>query len=176
MSKDYKKIALEDVKKGQRIRIVERHSAYTATYESVVLRTHTKWHEIGMGEEGDEITIFVTPNPGVDFDILLLEDVPKPKVVRTEVVTITHYDDGTKTEALVKEEVKVPMVIETPGQFEEYEEYLKKARLRDKDGDYWKYRDGHWCWETANSTWRANTDTSVIEASIPLTIVENVGD
>lgn len=97
------------------------------------------------------------------------------KTDHTEKVNITHYGDGTTTQAPVKEGW-FPTVIDTLEQFEAYEEHLKKALLRDKDGDYWKYSDGSWCWTTAHGTWHANRDTSVIGASIPLTVVENVGD
>ena len=106
MSEDYKKIALEDVKKGQRIRVVEQYPAYKVMYEGVVVRTDVNRNTVGLGEKvGDEVTIFV--DDLYDFYILLLEDAPKPKVVRTETVTITHYDDGTKTETPV-EGVVVP--------------------------------------------------------------------
>ena len=177
MSEDYKKIALEDVKKGQRVRVVERRSAFTVTYEGAVFRTSPEWDRIDLGEEGDEVTIIVDPEPepGTDFDILLLEDAPKPKVVRTETVTITHYDDGTKTET-PDTKVWVPMVIKTIEQFEEYEEYLKKTLLRDTNGNYWEHTSGSWEPErTYVGMWLGKT-RDVIEACLPLTVVETFGD
>ena len=179
MSEDYKKIALEDVKKGQRVRIVGRHRVYTATFEGVVVRKDTDYEAIEIGEEASRFTIHVAPRPDVDFDIWLLEDAPKPKVVRTETVTITHYDDGTKTETPVKE-VKAPMVIETMEQFEEYEDYLEQVVLKDCEGDYWTHRDGRWCWinpvVASPGNWIPTMGTAFIKANRPLTIVENVGD
>ena len=174
MSEDYKKIALEDVKKWQRIRIVEQYPAYNLMYEGVVVRKDTDHNTVDLGNEaGDIVTIFV--DDLYDYYMLLLDDAPKPKVVRTETVTVTHYDDGTKTETLVKDGW-TPTVIDTSEQFEAYEEHLKKTLLRDKDGDYWKYSDGHWCWTTSHGTWHDNTDTSFIEASIPLTVVGKIVD
>lgn len=179
MSEDYKKIALEDVKEGQRVRVVERYLSYTATYEGAVLKTRIAQSEIDLGEEdGDEVTVFVADSG--DFYILLLEDVPKPKVVRTEVVTITHYDDGTKTETPVKE-VKAPRVIETVDQFEEYEGYLKKTRLRDKDGDYWMYRNGRWVWVVEEGIPGGGVRhfpmaREAVKSSLPMTVVETLGD
>ena len=102
MSEDYKKIAPEDVKKGQRVRIVEDHPSHIATYEGHVLEVDIEVNEIGLGEDFRDVTT-VYDVCSVDTYILLLEDAPKPKVVRTETVTITHYDDGTKTETPVKE-------------------------------------------------------------------------
>ena len=77
MSEDYKKIAFEDVKKGQRIRVVEQYRAYTATSEGVVVRKDTDSDTVVIVEEGFQVTIFVEPRPGVYFDILLLEDKDK---------------------------------------------------------------------------------------------------
>ena len=174
MSEDYKKIALEDVKKGQRVRVVERYLSYTATYEGAVLKTRIAQSEIDLGEEdGDEVTVFIADSG--DFYILLLEDAPEPKVVSIETVTITHYDDGTKTETPVKE-VRVPMVIKTIEQFEEYEEYLKKTLLRDTNGNYWEHTSGSWEPErTYVGMWLGKT-RDVIEACLPLTVVETLGD
>ena len=102
MSEDYKKIALEDVKKGQRVRIVEEYTPCTAMFEGNVARVSTDQKKISLGESYvDSVTIHIKPD--VRTTIFLLEDVPEPKVVRTEVVTITHYDDGTKTETPVGE-------------------------------------------------------------------------
>lgn len=174
MSEDYKKIALEDVKKGQQVRVVEHYLSYTATYEGAVLKTRIPQNEIDLGEEdGDEVTVFVAGSG--DFYILLLEDVPEPKVVRTEVVTITHYDDGTKTET-PDTKVWVPMVIETPDQFEEYEEYLKKTRLRDKNGDYWENRHGVWGLVALDGSWHFSNKMYVAADSLPMTVVETLGD
>ena len=174
MNEDYKKIALEDVKKGQRIRVVEQYPSHIATYEGIVFRANPEWSEIDLGEEGGETTVFI--GTIADTDILLLEDVPKPKVVRTETVTITHYDDGTKTETPVKE-VWVPMVIKTMDQFEEY---LKNTRLRDKDGDSWTCRNGRWCFhpqaDAPLGDWTPTPAEGFIKACLPLTVVETLGD
>ena len=105
MSEDYKKIALEDVKKGQRVRIVEWYPSHIETYEGVVVGTDIEVNEICLGAGRHETTVYDVRS--ADTDIFLLEDAPKPKVVRTETVTITHYDDGTKTETPV-EGVVVP--------------------------------------------------------------------
>ena len=176
MSEDYKKIAPEDVKKGQWIRVVERYPSITAMYEGVVVRTNIEWNEIELGAEGDETTIYLGSSE--DTDILLLEDVPEPKVVRTETVTVTHYDDGTKTETPVKEEVKVPMVIETMDQFEEYEEYLKQAVLKDAEGYYWKHRNGEWLYgdytELFGMMWDPSTSRGEISDSLPMTVVGKI--
>ena len=176
MSEDYKKIALEDAKKGQRVRIVERHSAHTVTYEGVVMFPAPMREEIYLGAEEDWDVVSLGPE--YDTSILLLEDAPKPKVVRTETVTITHYDDGTKTETPVKDikEARVPWRIETPEQFEEYEFYLRALTLRDADWDYWTYRDGVWGWKTSHGTWRAPRSAGAFEPIFPLTAVEDVGD
>jgi hypothetical protein len=173
MSEDYKKIALEDVEKGQRIRVVEWYPSHIAMYEGKVLKTRLDQGEVDLGEEvGDEVTIFADDSH--EYYILLLEDAPKPKIVRTETVTITHYDDGTKTE------VKAPMVIKTMDQFGEYEDYLKQVVLKDRAGDYWMYRDGQWNWSFASSlpgaAWRTAEYRETLEDSLPLTVVENVGD
>ena len=178
MSEDYKKIALEDVKKGQRVRVVEWYPSHIATYEGTVLKTRPDLGEVDLGEEvGDEVTIFAEDSH--EYYILLLEDAPKPKVVRTETVTITHYDDGTKTETPVKD-VRVPMVIDTLDQFEGYADILKQVVLKDTDGDYWAYRDGQWRWTFATLspgiTWHTPTTLEAIEQSLPMTVVENVGD
>ena len=178
MSEDYKEIALEDVKKGQRIRIVEQYPAYNLMYEGVVVRKDTDHNTVDLGNEaGYIVTIFV--DDLYDYYMLLLEDAPKPKVVRTETVTITHYDDGTKTEAPV-EDGWVPMVIETMEQFDEYEDYLEQVVLKDCEGDYWTHRDGRWCWinpvVASPGNWIPTMGTAFIKANRPLTIVENVGD
>ena len=172
MSEDYKKIALEDVKKGQRVRVVQRHRAYTFTYEGAVLESSTEREEIYMGLEGDEY--YCPIDPDSDFDIFLLEDVPKPKVVRTETVTITHYDDGTKTETPVKDikDAKVPMRIDTWEQLEAYEFYLRAVILRDADWDYWTYRDGVWGRATSNGTWSAGA----FDPRFPLAAVDKIVD
>lgn len=172
MSEDYKKIALEDVKKGQRVRVVEGYSAYTAMFEGVVASSDTAYREILLGEDGEMARAFI--GDGSDTYILLLEDSPKPKVVRTETVTITHYDDGTKTETPVKDvkDVKVPMRIESMEQFEEYEFYLRAVILRDAGWDYWTYREGVWGRATAYGTWRAGA----FEPSFPMTAVEDIVD
>lgn len=180
MSEDYKKIALEDVKVGQRVRIVEQYPSYKVLYEGVVARTDDSHNTVDLGEKvGDGVTIFVADMD--DFYILLLEDAPKPKVVRTETVTITHYDDGTKTETPVKEEVKVPMVIKTLDQFAACEDHLKRLILRDTDGDYWMYRDGNWCWKsrmlpTEGGVWNISASMDVLNGSLPMTVVETLGD
>ena len=178
MSEDYKKIAPEDVKKGQRIRVVEQYPSHIATYEGTVLKTRLDQGEVDLGEEvGDEVTVFAEDSD--EYYILLLEDAPKPKVVRTETVTITHYDDGTKTETPVKE-VKAPTVIKTREQFDACEDYIKAVTLRDSIGIYWTYRDGRWCWlnfsAATSGEWISTTGTEYIEANRPLTVVENVGD
>ena len=189
MSEDYKKIALEDVKKGQRVRIVYRYTSHTATYEGVVAGLTVTpdmfddsdvWDGIDLGSEDDMVSFAICPGPDSYTDIFLLEDVPKPKVVRTETVTITHYDDGTKTETPVKDGL-VPMVIKTLDQFAACEDYLKKLVLRDTDGDYWMYRDGNWCWKsrmlpTEGGVWNISASMDVLNGSLPMTIVENVGD
>ena len=183
MSEDYKKIALEDVKVGQRIRVVMQYKSHIATYEGEVVRPDIERGEIEIGVEGNELPIYVVDSDYIGTritEILLLEDVPKPKVVRTEKVTITYYDDGTKTET-PDTEVWVPMVIETMEQFEEYEAYLKKVVLKDTHGDYWTHRDGRWCWVwywaiTNVDGWNTTTGSAVIKANLPLTIVSNVGD
>lgn len=177
MSEDYKKIALEDVKVGQRVRIVEQYPAYNVMHEGVAVRTDAAHNTVDLGNEaGDKGSIFVDDSD--DFYILLLEDAPKPKVVRTETVTITHYDDGTKTETPVKDikEARVPWRIETPEQFEEYEFYLRALTLRDADWDYWTYRDGVWGWKTSHGTWCAPRSAGAFEPIFPLTAVEDVGD
>lgn len=179
MSEDYKKIALEDVKKGQRVRIVGRHRVYTATFEGVVVRKVPDYEAIEIGEKGSEVTIHLAPGPGADFDILLLEDAPKPKVVRTETVTITHYDDGTKTETPVNK-VWVPTSLKTMEQFEEYEGYLRKYVLKDRTGRYWENRHGQWRWAFGSLlhgiTWHTPTTPEPFEDSLPMTVVDNVGD
>ena len=184
MSEGYKKIELEDVKKGQRVRVVERHRSHIATYEGIVVTVTDKrdqfddpdvWEEIELGEKGDEVVVPIDPYS--DTTILLLEDAPKPKVVRTETVTITHYDDGTTTQTSVDE---IPMVIKTADQFEAYEDYLKQVVIKDCAGDYWTYRDGRWGWTTMTpsvmGTWNPTTGSDLIRMYFPLTIVENVGD
>ena len=183
MSEDYKMIALEDVKKGQRVRIVYRYPSHTATYEGIVAGLTVTpdmfddsdvWDGIDLGSEDDMVSFAICPGPDSYTEILLLEDAPKPKVVRTETVTITHYDDGTKTE------VKAPMVIKTMDQFGEYEDYLKQVVLKDRAGDYWMYWGGQWNWSFASSlpgaAWRTAEYRETLEDSLPMTVVENVGD
>lgn len=171
MSEDYKKIALEDVKKGQRIRIVVKYRSYTATYEGVALRTNTEGGEIDLGEEGDEATVFIGTVAGTS--ILLLEDAPKPKVVRTEKVTFTHYDDGTTTQTSVD---AVPMVIKTMEQFEAHEDCLKQVILKDRTGRYWENRHGVWGLVSLDGSWHFSNKMYVAADNLPMTIVENVGD
>lgn len=183
MSEDYKKIALEDVKKGQRIRVVMQYKSHIATYEGEVVRPDIERGEIEIGVEGNELPIYVVDSDYIGTritEILLLEDAPKPKVVRTETVVITHYDDGTTTQAPVEEEVRVPTAINTMEQFGEYEDYLKQVILKDREGDYWSYLDGHWCWTCGPwlpaVKWCTLTDRETIEQSLPLTVVGEVGD
>lgn len=173
MSEDYKKIALEDVKKGQRVRIVEWYPSHIATYEGVVVGTDIEVNEICLGVGRHETTVYDVRS--ADTDILLLEDAPKPKVVRTEKVTITHYDDGTKTET-PDTTVWVPMVIKTMDQFREYEAYLKKVVLKDNCGDYWTHQEGRWGWTTSYGVRRTPWASGAFEESLPMTVVENVGD
>lgn len=176
MSEDYKKIALEDVKKGQKVRIVTNHRTFMSTYEGVVSGVDPEETCISFGSNGDGKTLFFSPIS--DTTIFLLEDAPKPKVVRTEKVTITHYDDGTTTTQTSVDEI--PMVIETLEQFEGYAVILKQVLLKDTDGDYWAYRDGQWRWTFGTLfpgiTWHTPTALETIEQSLPMTIVENVGD
>lgn len=193
MSEDYKKIAPEDVKKGQRIRIVERHPSLTITYEGAVLKTMIDLGRIDLGEEvRDYVTIIVDPEPepGIDFDIFLLEYAPKPKVVSVQTVLVTRYDDGTEKTEVDTDGVWVPMrgngwtewasapsSIHTMEQFEAHEDYLKTKVLKDKDGDYWTYRNGRWCWTNTNADgWIPSEGTAFIKGYLPMTIVENVGD
>lgn len=175
MSEDYKKIALEDVKVGQRIRVVERRSAFTVTYEGTVCLTNPEWDRIDLGGEGDEVTIIVDPEPEPDtgFDILLLEDAPKPKIVRTEVVTITHYDDGTTTQTSVD---SIPTVIDTMDQFEGYADILKQVVLKDRTGRYWEHRHGVWGLTALDGSWNFSNKMYVAADNLPMTIVENIGD
>lgn len=195
MSEDYKKIAFEDVKVGQRVRIVERHSAFTATYEGAVLRASSDLGRIDLGGEGDEVTIIVDPEPepGIDFDISLLEDVPKPKIVSVQTVLVTRYDDGTEKTETDPDGVWVPMrgngwdewasapiFIHTMEQFDAHEDYLKTKVLKDNDGYYWKHRHGEWLYgnsmELFGRVWAPSTSRGEISDSLPMTIVENVGD
>ena len=191
MSEDYKKIALEDVKVGQRVRIVERYTSHTATYEGVVFRTSTEWSEVDMGTEEDVTTVFI--GTIADTYILLLEDAPKPKVVSVETVTITRYDDGTEKTETVSEGIPVPMsddggtewvptptAVHTMGKFEEFEDYFKTVVLKDAHGDYWTHQDGQWRWTFGSMlpdiTWHTPTLRGTFEDSLPMTVVENVGD
>lgn len=102
------------------------------------------------------------------------------KTDHTEKVNITHYDNGTTTQAPVEEEVRVPMSIKTMEQFEEYEDYLKQVTLKDREGDYWAYLDGQWCWAFRSSSSRravfTSADSETIARNLPLTVIENVGD
>lgn len=179
MSEDYKKIALEDVKKGQRVQIAFYHATHVASYTGTVVNIDSTWEWITLGYDLYDYRIYL--NESETPDIFLLEDVPKPKVVRTETVTVTHYDDGTKTETETPvNEVRVPTVIWTLARFEEYEEYLKQVVLKDNDGDYWTYRDGKWRWTFSSLlpviTWHTPATQETFEESLPMTIVENVGD
>lgn len=65
-------------------------------------------------------------------------------------------------------------------QFEEFEDYLKTMILKDSDGDYWAHRDGQWRWTFGSMlpgiTWHTPTDLETINQSLPLSIVDNVGD
>lgn len=173
MSEDYKKIALEDVKKGQRIRIDLHHYTHVASYTGRVVNIDSNWKVIVLGDDFEEFHVYI--NDSEMPDIFLLEDAPQPKAVRTETVTITHYDDGTKTETPVKE-VKAPMVIETMDQFEEHEEYLKKTLLHDKDGDPWMHLYGSWNTKRAYGEMWLDQPYNVIELCLPLTVVETPGD
>lgn len=173
MSEDYKKIALEDVEKGQRIQIALYYATHVESYTGKVVNIDSAGEWIALGYDLYDYRVYL-----IDRNIpaiFLLEDVPKPKVVRTETVTITHYDDGTKTETPVKE-VKAPTVIRTMDQFEEHEEYLKKTLLRDKNENYWEHTSGSWEPErTYVGMWLGKT-YDVIEACLPMTIVETLGD
>ena len=175
MNEDYKKIALEDVKKGQRIQIALYHATHVASYTGKVVNIDSAGEWIALGYDLDEYHVYLIDS--YIPDIFLLEDVPEPKVVRTETVTITHYDDGIKTETPVD---AVPTVIKTADQFEAYEEYLKQMVTKDRLGDYWTYRDGRWCWTnwspSVMGTWISTTGTEVIKCLLPLTSVEEVGD
>ena len=173
MSEDYKKIALEDVKKGQRIQIALYHATHVASYTGKVVNIDSAGEWIALGYDLDEYHVYLIDS--YIPDIFLLEDVPEPKVVRTETVTITHYDDGTKTETPVKG-VWVPRIIRTMDQFEEHEEYLKQVVLKDCEGDYWMHRDGRWSWTTSYGTLHTPWAAGAFEESLPMTIVENVGD
>ena len=181
MSEDYKKIAFEDVKVGQKVRVVEECPAYDAMYEGVVVQTDSYRNTIDLGRAQHKVTIYVSLSPNSGFSIFLLEDAPEPKAVRTEIVTITHYDDGTKTETPVKE-VRVPMVIETMEQFEAYEEYLKTMILSDRVGDYWKHDDtGGWGWRdsrivVSGGAWHFYANKGLIHDNLPMTVVETLGD
>lgn len=183
MSEDYKKIALEDVKKGQRVRIVYRYPSHIATYEGVVVGLTVTpdmfddsdvWDGIDLGSEDDMVSFAICPDPDSRIDILLLEDVPEPKVVRTEVVTITYYDDGSKTETT---QDSVPMRIETMEQFEAYEDYLKTKVLKDVEGYYWKHLNGEWIYgnsmELFGRVWAPSTSRGEISDSLPMTIVDD---
>lgn len=178
MCEDYKKIAFEDVKVGQKVRIVEECPAYDAMYEGVVVQTDSYRNTIDLGRAQHKVTIYVSLSPNSGFSIFLLEDAPEPKVVRTETVTITHYDDGTTTQTSVD---AAPMVIKTMEQFEEYEEYLKTMILSDRAGDYWKHDDiGGWGWrdsriEVSGGAWHFHANTGLIHDNLPMTVVENVG-
>ena len=134
MSEDYKKIALEDVKEGQRVRIVERYPSHIATYEGVVVETDTEVNEISFGAGGYHTTVYDVRS--ADTGILLLEDAPKPKVVRTETVTITYYDDGTKTETLDEE------LFEEGISDDDLEQILEQARS-DLQGIANRYGEGN---------------------------------
>lgn len=176
MSEDYKKIAFEDAKKGQRVRIVKQYPSYSATYEGAVSRVDPEFNQIEFGEEGSGLSAWVDPD--ADSTIFLLEDAPEPKVVRTEIVTITHYDDGTTTTQTSVD--AVPTRIETMEQFDAYEDYLKKMILKDNDGYYWEHRNGEWLYGNSmglfGRVWAPSTSRGEISDSLPMTIVENVGD
>lgn len=200
MSEDYKQIALEDVKKGQRVRIVERHRSHIVTYEGIVVTVTDKrdqfydpdvWEEIELGEKGDEVVVPIDPYS--DTTILLLEDVPEPKIVSVQTVTITRYDDGTEKTEADPDGVWVPMranggtewasaptFIHTMEQFDAHEDYLKTRVLKDNDGYYWKHRNGEWLYgnsmELFGRVWAPSTSRGEISDSLPMTIVDNVGD
>lgn len=177
MSEDYKKIALEDVKKGQRVQIALYYATHVESYTGKVVNIDSAGEWIALGYDLYDYRVYL-----IDRNIpaiFLLEDVPKPKVVRTETVTITHYDDGTKTET-PDTTVWVPMVIKTMEQFKEYEDYLKQVVLKDNGGDYWTYRDGRWCFHPQADVhlgdWANTPVEGFIKAHLPLTIVETLGD
>lgn len=171
MSEGYKKIELEDVKKGQRVQIAFYLSTHVTSHTGTVVSTDIEGKIISLGHDQGQFQVYLN-QLGMP-DIFLLEDAPKPKVVRTETVTITHYDDGTTTQTSVDE---VPTVIKTRGQFEEYEDYLKQVVLKDNCGDYWTYQDGVWGWATSYGVRRTPWASGAFEESLPMTIVENVGD
>lgn len=170
MSEDYKKIALEDVKKGQWIRIVERHPSLTITYEGAVLKTMIDLGRIDLGEEvGDYVTIIVDPEPepGIDFDIFLLEDAPTDTVtfgndgVAKLGLTMTVLPSGSVTVESDKGESYTFLsdtrhggatYFEDTGILrfaskehrERHEERCRGKMLKDSLGDVWAYINGKW--------------------------------
>ena len=178
MSEDYKKIALEDVKKGQRIQIALYHATHVESYTGTVVNHDPYWKVIALGSDRERFRVCLTESEMPD--IFLLEDVPEPKVVSIETVTITRYDDGTEKTKTVPEGIPVSTRIETVAQFNAQEERLRGKILKDTDGDYWAYRGGQWRWTFATLspgiTWHTPTTLETIEQSLPMTIVENVGD
>ena len=193
MSEDYKKIALEDVKKGQRVRVTKYFASHDVSYTGAVYDINITQTTITI-KLGNAIHRFqININPENVPDILLLEDVPKPKIVSVQTVLVTRYDDGTeKTEADPDgvwvpmrgngwtEWVPAPTFIHTMEQFDAHEDYLKTMTLKDNDGYYWKHRNGEWLYgnsmELFGRVWAPSTSRGEISDSLPMTIVENVGD
>ena len=191
MSEDYKKIALEDVKKGQRVQIALYHATHVASYTGTVAGVDVAHKAISLGYDREPSRIYLTELEMPD--IFLLEDVPEPKIVSVQTVTITRYDDGTEKTEADPDGVWVPMranggtewasaptFIHTMEQFDAHEDYLKTRVLKDADGYYWKHRNGEWFYgdhtELFGMMWDPSTSRGEISDSLPMTIVDNVGD
>lgn len=129
MSGDYKKIALEDVKKGQRVHInLYFDSLVSVSYTGPVVDTDTELKTVSLGSELEQFRVFFsraeTP------DVFLLEDTPEPDTPLTRMTT-TFETTGILRFASVEH-------------WERHEPRLRDKLLKDSDGDVWAYIDGQW--------------------------------
>ena len=175
MSEDYKKIALEDVKEGQRVRIVERHSAHTITYEGGVLAASAERGVVHLGTREDWDMFYA--GLGIVSDIFLLEDAPTDTVtfgndgVAQLGLTMTVLPSGSVRVESDRGESFTFLTDMTHGgltyfedtgtlrfasieHWERHEPRLRDKMLKDSEGYVWSYVDGTWMyWFKGGGSW-----------------------
>lgn len=162
MGEDYKKIVFEDVKVGQKVRIVFDRSIHYESFTGIVHNIDPSLKEITLRDASD--MILISPEESESPDILLLEEAPKVIHCDTSTplnLTMTVLPSGsvtvesdqgesytflsdTKHGGLTYFEDTGTLRFASVEHWQRHEPRLRGKRLKDSDGDVWAYIDGKW--------------------------------